>query len=207
MDAFRTVAPLVLASGSPRRRDFLADLGLAFTVRAADLDETPRPGEKPEIFVRRLARDKALAVATQQPAVWVLAADTAVVARGEILGKPCDAADAEKMLMRLSGCWHEVWTGFCVCRGTGAEPLTGAVCTGVRFMALDRELCRAYIRTGEPMDKAGAYGIQGKGAFLVEEISGSYTNVVGLPLAEVLVALRSLGVIEVAGQRRQEESP
>lgn len=198
MNAFRTAAPLVLASASPRRREYLAGLGLDFTVRPAELDETPRPGEGPENFVRRLAREKAEAVAGAFPASWVLAADTVVVVDGEILGKPGSGEEAVTMLLRLSGRWHEVWTGFCVCRGLPPEALVGAVRTGVRFMALDRELCRAYVRTGEPLDKAGAYGIQGKGAFLVEEIRGSYTNVVGLPLAEVLAALRVFGVIETA---------
>lgn len=208
MNAFRTIAPLVLASASPRRRDFLSGLGLEFAVQAADLDETPRTGESPEGFVRRLAREKALAVAAQQPDAWVLAADTVVAVQEEILGKPRDAADAEEMLMRLSGRWHGVWTGFSVCCGRFPDSLiTRAVRTGVRFMALDRELCRAYVRTGEPLDKAGAYGIQGTGAFLVEEIRGSYTNVVGLPLAEVLAALRSLGVVEVFRRKAGALSP
>ncbi|MCG2741759.1 MAG: Maf family protein [Syntrophaceae bacterium] len=187
MEAFRTQERLILASGSPRRRDFLSELGLAFEVRVTDIDETPLSGEQPIAFVARLAQEKALAV--DLPDAWVLAADTAVVVDGEILGKPGDEAEACAMLMRLSGRWHEVWTGFSLCRQATQELCTKTVCTRVRFLTLTPELCRAYVRTGEPLDKAGAYGIQGKGCFLVPEISGSYTNVVGLPMAEVLEAL------------------
>jgi len=187
MEAFRTQERLILASGSPRRRDFLAELGIAFEVRVTDIDETPQPGEQPVDFVARLAQEKAQAV--DYPEAWVLAADTAVVVDGEILGKPSDAAEACAMLMRLSGRWHEVWTGFSLCRQATGELCTKTVCTKVHFLPLTPELCRAYVCTGEPLDKAGAYGIQGKGCFLVPEISGSYTNVVGLPMAEVLEAL------------------
>ena len=187
MEAFRTQAQLILASGSPRRRDFLAELGIAFEVRVTDIDETPQTGEPPIDFVARLAQEKAQAV--DQPDAWVLAADTAVVVDGEILGKPGDEAEACAILMRLSGRWHEVWTGFSLCRQATGELYTKTVCTRVRFLELTPELCRAYVRTGEPLDKAGAYGIQGKGCFLVPEISGSYTNVVGLPMTEVLETL------------------
>ena len=193
MEAFRTQARLILASGSPRRRDFLADVGIAFEVRIADIDETPLPGELPIDFVARLSREKAQAV--EQPGAWVLGADTAVVVDGEILGKPGDEEEACAMLMRLSGRWHEVWTGFSLCCQTTGESCTKIVCTKVRFLTLTPELCRAYVRTGEPLDKAGAYGIQGKGCFLVPEISGSYTNVVGLPMTEVLETLLHYKVI------------
>jgi len=193
MEAFRIQERLVLASGSPRRRDFLAELGLTFEVRVTDIDESPQSGEQPVDFVARLAQEKARAVA--EPGAWVLAADTAVVLDGEILGKPSDEAAACVMLMRLSGRWHEVWTGFCLHRPETAELCVRAVCTKVRFITLTPELCRAYVRTGEPLDKAGAYGIQGKGCFLVSEIRGSYTNVVGLPMAEILNVLWSHKVI------------
>jgi len=162
-------------------------LGLVFEVRVTDIDETLQPGEQPADFVARLAQEKAQTVA--QPDAWVLAADTVVVVDGEILGKPGDEEQACAMLMRLSGRWHEVWTGFSLWRQATGEMYTKTVCTKVRFLPLAPELCRAYVRTGEPLDKAGAYGIQGKGCFLVPEISGSYTNVVGLPMAEVLEAL------------------
>jgi len=187
MEAFRTQERLILASGSPRRRDFLAELGLAFEVRVTDIDETPQPGEEPAAFVARLAQEKAQGV--DLPDAWVLAADTAVVVDGEILGKPGDEDEACAMLMRLSGRWHEVWTGFSLWRQATGMLCTKAVCTKVRFLDITPELCRAYARTGEPLDKAGAYGIQGKGCFLASEISGSYTNVVGLPMTEVLEAL------------------
>jgi septum formation protein len=187
MEAFRTEERLILASGSPRRRDFLAELGIAFEVRVTDIDETPLSGEQPVDFVARLAREKAQGI--DLPDAWVLAADTAVVVDGDILGKPSDEAEACAMLMRLSGRWHEVWTGFSLYRRATGELSTKTVCTRVRFLTLTPELCRAYVRTGEPLDKAGAYGIQGKGCFLVSEISGSYTNVVGLPMTEVLEAL------------------
>ena len=193
MEAFRTQERLILASGSPRRRDFLAELGLAFEVRGTDIDETPLSGEQPVDFVARLSREKAQAV--DIPAAWVLAADTVVVVDGEILGKPGDADEACAMLMRLSGRWHEVWTGFSLWRQATGELCTKKVCTRVRFLALSPELCRAYVGTGEPLDKAGAYGIQGKGCFLVPEISGSYTNVVGLPMTEVLETLLHYKVI------------
>jgi len=187
MEAFRTQERLILASGSPRRRDFLAELGIAFEVRVTDIDETPHPGEQPVDFVSRLAREKAQEI--DHPGAWVLAADTVVAVDGEILGKPSDEDEACAMLMRLSGRWHEVWTGFSLWRQATGELCTKTVRTKVRFLDLTPELCRAYVRTGEPLDKAGAYGIQGKGCFLVREISGSYTNVVGLPMAEVLEAL------------------
>ena len=131
MEAFRTQERLILASGSPRRRDFLAEVGLIFEVRVMDIDETPQSGEQPADFVARLAREKARAVA--EPGAWVLAADTAVVLDDEILGKPSDAAEACVMLMRLSGRWHEVWTGFCLHRQETAELCVRAVCTKVRL--------------------------------------------------------------------------
>ena len=187
MEAFRTEERLILASGSPRRRDFLAELGIAFEVRVTDIDETPLSGEGPIDFVARLSREKAQGI--DLPGAWVLGADTAVVVDGEILGKPGDEAEACAMLMRLSGRWHEVWTGFSLWHQATGELCTKTVCTKVRFITLTPELCRAYVRTGEPLDKAGAYGIQGKGCFLVPEISGSYTNVVGLPMTEVLETL------------------
>lgn len=187
MQSFKTQERLILASGSPRRRNFLAELGLVFEAQAASINEIVQSGEKPSDFVARLAQEKARAI--DQPDAWVLAADTVVVVDGDILGKPGDENEACAILMRLSGRWHEVWTGFSFYRAATDELYTKTVCTRVRFMTLTRELCWAYVRTGEPMDKAGAYGIQGKGCFLVPEINGSYTNVVGLPMAEVFEAL------------------
>ena len=194
-DAFQTVSPLILASGSPRRRDFLTDLGLDFKVQVADLAENCLPGEKPMVFVERMALEKAQEVAVGIPDAWVLAADTVVVIDDHILGKPEDEAAAHQMLMLLANRWHQVWTGFCLCCHASGEQVVRSVCTDVRFIPLSRDLCDAYVRTGEPLDKAGSYGIQGMGGYLVKEIRGSYTNVVGLPMAEVIEELLGLGVI------------
>lgn len=191
---FHTVAELVLASASPRRQRFLHELGLDFTVQPADVDETLRPGELPAVFVRRLAEEKARAVAGARSGSWVLAADTIVEVDGEILGKPVDGVDAVRLLQKLRNRWHAVWTGFCLMRDKAV--MTGVVRSEVRFGDFSDAVCAAYVATGEPLDKAGAYGIQGKGAFLVREIKGSYSNVVGLPLHEVVDALLAQGIIE-----------
>ena len=193
---FKTHQPLILASGSPRRRRMLAELGLDFTLAVADIAEVAQPGESPADFARRLAGEKAAAVASRHPASWVLAADTVVARAGRILGKPADPEDAVAMLTALSGHWHTVWTGFALRRGR--ESLQEVVATEVRFAELTAPLIRAYVATGEPLDKAGAYGIQGRGGLLVKEIRGSYSNVVGLPLAEVIAALIARAIISPA---------
>lgn len=195
MEAFHTWGHLVLASASPRRRELLTGLGLDFEVVGADIDETPMVGEIPAALVQRLSLAKAEAVAPQHPAAWVLAADTVVTVDGLVLGKPRDPEEAVEMLMRLSDRWHEVWTGYCLLRQEGAHCDAGAVRTEVRFMALSPALCRAYVATGEPLDKAGAYGIQGMGGLLVAQVRGSYTNVVGLPMVEVIGAMLRLGAV------------
>lgn len=192
---FQTLAPLILASGSPRRRKFLTDLGLDFTLAAADLDETIQPGELPGELVCRLAQDKATAVATDNPGAWVIGADTVVVLGREILGKPTDSAEALVMLKRLSGRTHEVWTGVSILRWQERSCRTFAVCTEVSFAEVAESVLAAYVATGEPLDKAGAYGIQGQGVFLVSAITGSYSNVVGLPLPELLGQLLDLEII------------
>lgn len=158
-------------------------LGLAFTVRAADVDETPRPGEPPRDYVLRLAVEKAAARA--EPGELVLAADTVVVLDGDLLGKPCDEADARAMLARLAGREHAVYTGVALFEpdGGGAGRRAAAAATSrVRIAPLTEEEIRWYAATGEPLDKAGSYAVQGVGAMFVEEIFGNYTNVVGLPL-------------------------
>lgn len=170
---------LVLASGSPRRRELLAHLGLPFTVVAADVDEAPLPGEAPLDLVRRLAAAKAMAVDGDP----VLAADTIVEVDGEILGKPVDAADARRMLALLSGRAHHVHTG--VALRAGERQVVDVVTTDVTFVALTPEAVEWYLATGEPYDKAGAYAIQGAGGVFVESIRGSVSNVVGLPLTTV----------------------
>jgi nucleoside triphosphate pyrophosphatase len=161
----------------------LSQIGVRFTVQVADIDETPRPGEAPLDYVVRMAREKAAAVAhLAADDQAVLAADTTVVIDDDVLGKPRDPLDGLAMLARLSGRTHEVTTAVCLQHGARLREI--AVTTRVTFAVLDRALCEAYLATDEPWDKAGAYGIQGQGAVLVEGIEGSYSNVVGLPLAQ-----------------------
>jgi septum formation protein len=198
---FTTLQPLVLASTSPRRQAYFSDLGLDFTVCAADIDEQAMPGETPESFVLRLAREKAVAVRDLYPESWVVAADTVVSIDGRLLGKPRDTGEAVAMLLALSGREHHVLTGFCVTCREEDVLVTQAVDSAVRFSAFGPEVARAYAETGEPLDKAGAYGIQGKGAFLVERVSGSYSNIVGMPLHEVLAVLLDFRVVAPAGHR------
>ena len=174
----------------------LTGLGLDLLVEPAGIDEQVLAGEGPPEFVARVARDKAMLVADRHPGVWVLAADTVVVLDGEILGKPADAEDAVLMLKRLSGREHEVWTGFCLYQAGHDAPRCRTVKTDVRFAELTDPVIRAYVRSGDPLDKAGAYGIQSLGGFMVADIQGSYSNVVGLPLAEVLAEMTALGIIE-----------
>ncbi len=183
--------PVVLASASPRRKQLLELLGLAFDVVATGVDETWRPGEAPEVHSERLAREKAAAAARNGAAV--IGADTNVVVDGEILGKPRDADEATVMLRRLSGRQHEVFTGVAV--AYGRQLASGVERTLVRFRALDDETIAAYVATGEPMDKAGAYGIQGYGAVLVERIDGDYFTVMGLGLGLMVELVRRVGLI------------
>ena len=187
---------LVLASNSPRRREYFQDLGLAFTVYAADIDERVAKEEAPDTFVRRMAREKAMAVRHLFPDSWVVAADTVVCLGSRILGKPMDEEEAVGMLMSLAGQEHVVRTGYCVTCEEEDALVVSSVATSVWFADFSFEVATAYAATGEPLDKAGAYGIQGKGAFLVEKIEGSYSNVVGIPLHEVLVELVRWGVVE-----------
>ena len=177
---------LVLASGSPRRRDLLSQLGLTFATVAPDVDETPLPGERPIEMVRRLALAKAAAVEGDP----VLAADTTVEIDGEIFGKPVDADDARRMLRRLSGRAHKVHTGVAV--RAGSEIAAEVVTTIVTFVALQPAVIDWYVGTGEPLDKAGAYAIQGHGGVFVELVRGSTSNVVGLPLTTVARLLARL---------------
>jgi len=181
---------IVLASRSPRRAELLAAAGIDFTVRVADIDETPRDAEDPLHYVLRTAREKALAVDADFGEI-VLAADTTVVVDGGILGKPADAADAERMLRLLSNRRHEVLTGICL--RCGEETRVDSASTGVWFDALSEADIRWYVESGEPMDKAGAYGIQGLASRFISRIEGSYTNVVGLPMALVCARLREFG--------------
>jgi septum formation protein len=186
----RRGTPIVLASSSPRRRELLGLLGLTFDVSAADLDETWRDGEPPPVHAERLAREKADARA--RPGAVVIGADTIVVIDGAILGKPRDAADARAMLRRLAGREHEVFTAVAV--AYGGRTVSGVQRTIVRFRALDDAAIAEYVATGEPLDKAGAYGIQGYGAVLVERIEGDYFTVMGLGLALLVDLLGRVGL-------------
>jgi septum formation protein len=179
---------LVLASASPRRRELLTAAGLDFEVLRVDIDETPARGETPEDHVRRLAREKAGAGRVRRPGTVVLAADTIVVLDDRILGKPRDAEDATRMLRALSGRAHEVLTGVAVSGPAGT--VVEVARTRVWFQSLSDAEIAGYVGSGEPRDKAGAYAIQGLGSKFVERIDGSYSNVVGLPVALVYRLLK-----------------
>jgi septum formation protein len=182
---------LVLASASPRRQELLRSAGFSFTVQAADIDETPLAGEAACDCAERLAREKALAVSRTRPHDTVLGADTIVVVDDAILGKPRDAGDAARMLRLLSGRVHAVITGVCVVEGSESQRLrTASETTLVTMSVLSDEEIRGYVATGEPMDKAGAYAIQGLAARWIPRIKGDYSNVVGLPVALVYRMLR-----------------
>ena len=183
---------LVLASGSPRRREMLSGLGLEFLVDPADIDEGVRPGETPVAYVRRVASSKATTVAARHPTSVVLAADTTIDLDGAVLAKPADAADAARMLEALSGREHLAHTAMAIAVGGLLNVVE--VTTAVRMRPLSTAEIDWYVATGEPLDKAGAYAIQGGAAAFVEAVSGSVSNVVGLPLAETVVALRAAGI-------------
>jgi septum formation protein len=181
---------LVLASASPRRAELLRAAGIEFLVRAADLDETQKPGETPSNYVLRLSCEKAQAVA--QPGELVLGADTTVVVGDEIAGKPVDAVDARRMLRLLSGDWHEVLTGVSLVKD--AQICFELAVTRVKFAPLSAAEIDWYIATHEPFDKAGGYGIQGFASRFVEQIEGNYANVVGLPVQTVYRLLCQFGL-------------
>jgi septum formation protein len=188
---------LILASASPRRQELLRSAGVPLKVMPSKADERFAPGEKPEKHALRLAREKAREVAEQFPDRWVLAADTVVVIGDRVLGKPKDPKEAGKMLRLLSGQKHRVITGYCLLHSSGRKRKEGHITTRVFFKPLTSEEIQWYISTREPFDKAGGYAIQGRGAFMVKRIVGSYTNVVGLPLCEVLEALQEVGAVGI----------
>lgn len=200
---------VILASASPRRRELLAGLGVPFEVIVSGIDEQPWPREMPASYVLRNAAEKAREIAQRAGAktdTLIIAGDTIVVVDDRILEKPADAVHASAMLRRLSGRWHEVMTGLCVWRRTngGFHEQADAVRTGVRFRELsDREIAD-YVATGEPMDKAGAYAIQGGASGFVAETRGSYTNVVGLPIESLRRMLAACGVALPDGQTRAD---
>jgi septum formation protein len=183
---------VVLASGSPRRHELLNLVGIPHEVRPANIDETLRPRETPLRHAERLAREKASAVATRDPNLITIGADTIVVVNRKILGKPASVEQAGEMLRQLSGRQHRVVTGVAVSRGKKLRSAVEEV--RVRFRKLRDDEIDAYIATGEPMDKAGAYGIQGYGATIVECVNGDYFSVMGLPLARLVGLLRDVGV-------------
>ena len=186
------MARFILASASPRRKELLEKAGYAFEIRVSDADESLPAGITPAEAVRLNAARKAQAVAETNPGAVVLGCDTVVAIDGEILGKPGDEAEAKRMLRRLSGNTHTVYSGVCIT--DGKKETVFAVATDVTFYALSARTIDAYVATKEPMDKAGAYGIQGLGCVLVREIAGDYSNVVGLPLSESARALAAFGV-------------
>lgn len=173
---------LILASSSPRRAEILRAVGWPFEVFAAGIDETAHAGESAPTYVERLAREKAEAVASERTFGLVLGADTVVTIDSEILGKPRDETDARRMLRSLSGRWHEVLTGVALARAESERGVVAHERTRVRFAKLTDEEIDWYIATGEPMDKAGAYAMQGRAALFIEAIEGDYWNVVGLPV-------------------------
>jgi len=183
---------VVLASASPRRRDLLNLIGIAHEVRPANIDETMRPRESPRRYAERLAREKASATATRDPDLITIGADTVVVIDRKVLGKPADIADAARMLRMLSGREHTVITAVAVSRGRKLRSAIEEV--RVKFRRLRDDEIDEYIAMGEPMDKAGAYGIQGYGATIVERIEGDYFAVMGLPLVRLVGLMRDVGV-------------
>lgn len=196
----RTPVRVILASQSPRRRELLAQIGITHEVRPADVDETVWPGEEPVPHSERLARDKAHTLALLHPEAVVIGSDTIVVIDGAILGKPASRDDAIAMLERLSGREHTVYTSVAVAHE--GRTLSGVEAVQVQFRTLTRAQIAAYVDTGEPMDKAGAYGIQGYGATLVERISGDYFAVMGLPLGRLVGLIRELGYMYEFGPVR-----
>jgi len=194
MDSNDSNPRIILASNSPRRREMLRQIGLDFSIDPADVDERPIPGEGPESYALRVAEDKAAVAAQKACTGIVIAADTIVVVNGLVLGKPADVSDAERMLKLLSGRAHRVITGLVVRDASDGRFLSKTAVTTVWFRDLSYEEIRSYVMSGEPLDKAGAYGIQEKGALLVKKIDGCYFNVVGLPLSLLGEMLGEFGI-------------
>lgn len=187
---------IILASKSPRRKELLEQIGLDITIYPSNIDEDKVPIQEPEKYVKELACLKAHDVAHQYPDSWVIGADTVVVIQDIIIGKPDSKADAVKMLNQLNNCEHFVYTAFCICNQNTKLKSVKSVKTKVYFKNLTAQEINWYTNTQEPFDKAGGYGIQGIGSFIVKKISGSYTNVVGLPVCEIVEALIELNLIE-----------
>ncbi len=191
---------LILASASPRRKELLKSIRIPFIVAPAEIDELVQDGEEPEAHVQRLAYEKAFEISRKYQDSWVLGADTIVVIDGRILGKPSDETEAVKMLSILSGRTHVVFTGYAIINSCYPDMKTVAYARSEVFIrTLSKAEIQGYVLTGEPMDKAGAYAIQGVGAAIVEKVYGSYTNVVGLPLCEVARDFKKLGIFDFLG--------
>ena len=184
---------LILASSSPRRAELLKQIGLDFEIMTGNVDETPLPGLRPPKLVEYLAGKKAAAVARELQEGLVIAADTVVVWQGQILGKPRCGDDAFAMLSRLQGSAHEVFTGVALIDARSGQALVEHEQTRVFFRAVEEEEISRYVASGEPLDKAGAYGVQGLAAIFIERLEGCYTNVVGLPLARLSLMLKEFG--------------
>lgn len=192
---FQTSCPLVLASGSPRRREFLENLGLQFRVVSSDIPEPPFEDEAPVDYALSMAEKKGTIISGMHPESWIISADTIVVTGKQVLGKPNTTEEAVSMLQSLSGQWHQVISAFCI-MSQNSQAYKKSVESRVKFKRLTAPEIKSYAATGECMDKAGAYAVQGIGAFMIEKIEGSYTNVVGLPLCELVDGLLSLGIIK-----------
>lgn len=183
---------LILASSSPRRRDFLNNMGVQYQIIKPRIDETALEGEEPSVYVARMANTKAQVIAQEHPQDVVLAADTIVVVGSEILGKPKDREDAKRILRTLSGKTHQVMTAVCIRKDQEIRQFTQV--TNVTFAALDEELIATYVASGECDDKSGAYAVQGIGAMLIEKVEGSVSSVVGLPICQVRQILSEFGI-------------
>lgn len=186
---------IVLASESTRRVDMLRTLGISFSIIPPDIDERKKKEETIREYVLRIASEKARKVGTHFPDKWVIGADTIVVHRGRVLGKPKTEANAMEMLKALRGKWHKVYTAYCILNTSKNVSFQDVVETKVFIKDLTDEEIRRYINTSEPFDKAGSYAVQGKGGFMVKEIKGSYSNVVGLPICEIAEVLLSQGIL------------
>jgi septum formation protein len=193
------IPTLILASGSPRRRELLNRAGIAFTIRPANIDEIRRDGEGALDFALRMAHEKALCVTAQYPREVILAADTIVELDNHVLGKPADAAEARRILGMLSGRTHRVFTAYALAQN-GLMVESAAILSRVTFRQLDDGEIESYLTTGEPFDKAGAYGIQGMGANFITAVEGDRSNVMGLPMSEVLAALGRHNIFPAPGR-------
>ena len=205
MSSEHPIPRLILASASPRRRELLHQTPLRFRVIPSRVEETRRRAETPETYVARIAAEKAHAVAERHPGCWVLAADTIVALEGRVFGKPTNLDNARQMLTALSGQPHQVMTAFVLLDTAGKTTAAEVVASQVTFKALSESEVSAYLATGEPFDKAGAYAIQGKGRDLIAQVSGSHTNVIGLPMDEVTTALRAVGLLSASCPQQKKD--